>query len=295
MATLNKQVWIRQILEGFYPDSSFLKYPKSMSGLVENDVINLAEAGVDSVVLVNNSTYPIRVAQRIDTPLAIELDKFETENTLVRRPDAIEYSYDQLESVIRGHRASLMAKTAEKAAHAFSPDKDGKYTPVLKTSGLSFDGRKRMQYIDIINLKNRFDIAEIPLVNRYLVLSPEHTTDLLLEDIKLFKDLTNMKNGVPFNFAGFNILQFSRPPKYAINPETGLLEKVAFGVETASKMFCSFAFQADEVMVADGETYMYSSQDDPGLRGTIVGFDKRFIALPMRNKGIGAIVSDTAS
>ena len=36
---------------------------------------------------------------------------------------------------------------------------------------------------------------------------------------------------------------------------------------------------------------MYSKEDDPGERGTIVGFDKRFIAVPIRNKGLGAIVS----
>lgn len=36
---------------------------------------------------------------------------------------------------------------------------------------------------------------------------------------------------------------------------------------------------------------MYIRMDDPEERGTIVGFDKRFIAVPIRNKGIGAIVS----
>ena len=35
---------------------------------------------------------------------------------------------------------------------------------------------------------------------------------------------------------------------------------------------------------------MYARENDPEERGTIVGFDKRFIALPIRNKGIGAIV-----
>ena len=44
-------------------------------------------------------------------------------------------------------------------------------------------------------------------------------------------------------------------------------------------------------MRADGEIYMYSRVDDPEERATIVGFDKRFIALPIRNKGVGAIVS----
>lgn len=295
MATLNKQVWVSQLLEGFYPDRAFLKYVKDFSGLVENDIINMAEAGVDPSVLINNTTYPIQVVQRVDKPISIELDKFETENTLVRRPEVIEYSYDQLESVIRGHRASLMAKTAEKAAHAFAPVSDGDYTPVLKTTGTVINGRKRLQFSDIIELKSRFDKVETPLERRYLVLAPDHVTDLLLEDIKLFKDLTNLKDGVPFNFAGFFMLQFSRTPKYALNSTSKAFEKVGFDEETESTNFCSFAFQGDEVMKADGEIYMYVNHDDPKERGTIVGFDKRFIAVPMRNKGIGAIVSDTVT
>ena len=47
-------------------------------------------------------------------------------------------------------------------------------------------------------------------------------------------------------------------------------------------------------MRADGEIYMYANIDDPSERGTIIGFDKRFIALPIRGKGIGAIVSAAA-
>jgi hypothetical protein len=36
---------------------------------------------------------------------------------------------------------------------------------------------------------------------------------------------------------------------------------------------------------------MYQVKDDPKERATIVGFEKRFIAVPIRNKGIGAIAS----
>ena len=119
MSTLNKEVWVRQLVKNFYPNSSFLNYVKDFSSLVDNNAINMAEVGVDPEVLVNNTTYPIKVSQRVDKPIRIELDLFETENTLVRRPEVIEYSYDQLESVLMGHRSQLRAKTAEKAAHAF--------------------------------------------------------------------------------------------------------------------------------------------------------------------------------
>lgn len=132
---LNKEVWVSQILEGFYPDDSFLKPVLDFSALVENNKLHIAAAGIDPQVLINNTTYPIKVVGREDTDNEIALDKFESENTIVRRPDAIEYSYDKLESVIRQHRATLRKAVSVKAAHAFAPAEDTTDTPVLTTTG----------------------------------------------------------------------------------------------------------------------------------------------------------------
>ena len=281
-------VWINQLTKKFYPDSSFLNYTKDFSSLVENDAINMADAGVDPDVLINNTTYPIQVVNRVDTPIRIELDLFETKNTLVRRPEAIEYSYDQLESVLMGHRNKLRARTAEKAAHAFAPLKDSEFTPVISTTGETSGTRKRMSVEDILLLKERFDSVDIPLEERYLVLNPKHLSDLILFDVRAFKDLTDIVDGKPKRFAGFNVLQTSATPFYNATS----LEKIAFTKTPGdTDVFCSFAFQKEEVMKADGTVHMYAKYDDPEERGTIVGFDKRFIAVPIRNKGIGAIVS----
>ena len=288
MAGLAKEVWINQLTKKFYPDSSFLNYTKDFSSLVENDAINMADAGVDPDVLINNTTYPIQVVNRVDTPIRIELDLFETKNTLVRRPEAIEYSYDQLESVLMGHRNKLRARTAEKAAHAFAPLKDSEFTPVISTTGETSGPRKRMSVEDILLLKERFDSVDIPLEERYLVLNPKHLSDLILFDVRAFKDLTDIVDGKPKRFAGFNVLQTSATPFYNATS----LEKIAFTKTPGdTDVFCSFAFQKEEVMKADGTVHMYAKYDDPEERGTIVGFDKRFIAVPIRNKGIGAIVS----
>lgn len=285
MATLEKEIWVNQLMENFYPDSSFLKYARDFSALVDYNAINMAEAGADPKVLVNNTTYPIKITQRVDKPLRIELDKFETENTLVRRPEAIEYSYDQLESVLMGHRNTLRAKTAMKAAHAYAPQEDSTYTPVIQTTGAAVSGRKRLQIDDILLLKERYDNAMIPLEGRYLVLNPSHVTDLILFDAKNLGNLTDLQNEKPKRFAGFNILQTASTPKY-----NSSLQKIAFDGEEEGN-FCSFSFHSDEVMKADGDVFMYARENDPAERGTIVGFDKRFIALPIRNKGVGAIVS----
>ena len=272
MAELDKEVWVSQLMQNFYPDSSFLNYVKDFSSLVDNNAINMADVGVDPKVLINNTTYPIQITQRIDTPIRVVLDLFETENTLVRRPEAIKYSYDQLESLLMGHRNTLRARTAEKAAHAFAPQEDSDFTPVIATSGESFGGRKRLTVADILYLKERFDAVDIPLENRYLVLHPSHLSDLIVFDVKAFKDITDIVNGQPKRFAGFSILQFSKPAVY----DSSTMEKKVFGADTAdTDTFCSFAFQSEEVMKADGEVHMYAKDDDPEERGTIVGFDKR--------------------
>lgn len=286
---LQKEIWVNQIKENFYPDSSFLNFVRDFSAMVEFDAINIAEAGVDPEVLINSNTYPIRIKQRVDNNQRIELDKFETENTLVRRPEVIEYSYDQLESVLMGHRNTLRASTARKAAHAFAPMENGAYSPVISTTGeKTRDGRKRLTVADILALKEEYDMMDVPLEMRYLVLNPRHVSDLILFDTKAFKDIVDLVDGKPRRFAGFNMLQTSVTPTYnATN-----LKKVAFGAEKATTdTFCSFSYCSDEVMKADGEIYLYSRYDDPEQRGTIVGFDKRFVAMPIRNRGIGAIVS----
>lgn len=289
MSTLNKQIWISQIMEKFYPEASFLNYAKDMSENVEYDKINLADCGFDPEVLINNTTYPIAVAERTDTPLSIELSLYETENTLVRSPQAVELAYDKLESVIYGHRMALRAMAGNKSAHAYTPTQDTANTPVLITSGdNNGDGFKRLVPEDILKLKKRYDLLEVPFENRYLVLDPNHVEDLILYDLKAFKDITDFKDGQPNRFAGFNILQYTRTAKFDFTTR----QKLPFGAVTdANTVFSSFSFSSEEVMKAMGEMKMYDKINDPEQRATIIGFDMRFIALPIRNKAIGAIMA----
>lgn len=286
---LNKEVWLNQIKEGFYPDDSFLQKLVNYDGFVENDKIHIASAGIDPKVLINNTTYPITVVGRDDADNEITLDKFETENTIVRRPDAIEYSYDKLESVIRQHRSTLRKAVTMKATHAIAPQADTFDTPLVVTTGEVVGNRHRLTFADILALKERFDDADIPMDRRYLVLHPKHVSDLLLEDLKIFKDLTNITDGEPTKFAGFGCFSCSTMPTYTTD-EDGALVKVAYSADATTR-FASVAFYADEVFKADGEMYMYATYDDPKERATIIGFDKRSIVLPIRGKGIGAIVS----
>ena len=76
---LNREVWIDQVKEGFYPDDSFLQKATDYSQFVDHNRLHIASAGIDPKVLVNNTTYPISVIGRDDEDNEIRLDKFETE------------------------------------------------------------------------------------------------------------------------------------------------------------------------------------------------------------------------
>lgn len=281
---LNKQVWLKQISENFYPETSFLSKVVDLSGFVENNRIHMALAGIDPKVRINDKTYPIKDTERTDGESEFPLDTFETENTLIRHIEAVELSYNKLESVIKQHRATLQTAVAQKAIHAYAPNTDTTETPVLRTTGEVTNGRKRLRFDDILTLKEAFDGALVPLEKRYIVLHPSHVTDLLREDMQLFKELTEIKNGEPTKFAGFGFFSFPFMPTFYNG------EKVAYTAEKTPH-FASVAFHGDEVMKSDGDFKMFSNLDDVHERASIIGFEKRFIGMPIRGRGIGAIVS----
>jgi hypothetical protein len=291
MAGLNKEIWLPELMEGFYAEDNFLNEARDMSAFVENDKINLADAGVNPDVLVNNSTYPIGISERSDVPLALELDMYDTKNTLLRNAEAAELAYDKRSSVLYGHRQALKMKFLEKAAHQFAPSTNSANTPVLETTGSDNGlGFKSITFEDILTLEGKFDEAEIPSEGRVLVLSATHKAELRKADLKLYTSVFSSEN----TYGGFKIytLASKRMPVYNKTTKT----KVAYGAAAApsTDTTCSFAFHKDEVMRAKGSLDMFERLKDPESRGDVIGFQMRGLAMPIRGIGCGAIVAVSA-
>ncbi len=286
-AGLNKEIWLPDLMEDFYGDDMFITEMRDMSAFVENNTINLAEAGVNPDVLVNNSVYPVPYSGRTDAPIAIQLDTFDTENTWIKNTEVIELAYDKRASVLYGHRQALRMTFLERAAHNVAPATDSTFTPKLQTTGANNadTGLKRLTYSDILKLKKRFDNAEIPAEGRILVLSAQHQEDLELEDAARYNLI--MDKGVLRGFKLYFLAE-KRLPRY--NKTTGV--KVAYGAASlATDSYASIAFHKDEVMRSQGDADMFLREKDPELRGDLVGFQMRGISLPIRGKGIASIYS----
>jgi hypothetical protein len=285
-AGLNKEIWLPEIMEGFYVDGTFVSEARDLSAFVSNNTINLAEAGANPEVLLNNTTYPIPYAQRADIPLALPLETLDTENTIVYNIEAAELSYDKRKSVQSGHIIALNEFSYTRAAYNWSPTTNSLYTPLLQTTGLTDgEGRRAMTFKDLSRLKRKFTDAKIPTQGRILVLTAKHMEDLENEDIKLYDKM--LDKGMVYGFKIYE-MPTSDMPRY--NHTTGV--KVAWGAASAATdSHASIAFHKDEVMRCKGTADMFVREKDPELRADMVGFQMRNLTLPMRNKAIAAIYS----
>lgn len=285
-AGIAKEIWTDILMEGFYPKDDFLSWSRDMSELVEYNTLNLAEAGADPNLLIDNAVYPIAAATRTDVPKTITLRTLDTDSTIVRNLEKKESAYNKMESVVRGHRNTLRKGAIQLAAHFWSPQADSVFTPVIVATGDLIGGRRRLQFEDILLLQAKFDIMDVDPASLAIMLNPLHKSDLMFQDMKLYKDVIGSGN-----IFGLKYFSNSQTPRF--NAATGA--KVAFQAAPAgTDTQASVIWSKDEVMRADGSVDVFAKYNDPDQKGDVINFQKRFVALPFRSKVLGAIYSPHA-
>ncbi|MDE5575486.1 MAG: hypothetical protein K2I87_07225 [Bacteroidales bacterium] len=282
---ISKELWLETIVNGLVPATSFLSRSKNFDEFVEYNKLNLAEAGVDPKVLIDNATYPIGTTSREDIPHELILHTFDTENTVVRNIEEKESSYDKMASVTASHKNALIRKSAAFAAHAWAPQKNTDTTPVLKTSGATTKrGSKAFTFADFLEMDRLFRSFEIDPETLTVVLSPAARADLMAEDMKLYKQILSDKRLFSFLLFDTTVL-----PTY--NRTSG--NKNAFGsAVTEEDGTACLVYSSDYVCRAKGDLEMFVKYKDPEQRGDVVGFQERFTACPITGKFIGAIYED---
>lgn len=290
------EVWTGELIKALRSGdkATFLDGLPDYSQYAENDVIHMVDVGGDPDVLVNNTTYPIAIQQLTDTDAVFSLDKFQTKPTSITDDELYALSYDKMASVKERHSQALLVKKYAKAIHALAPDSNAAKTPVLKTigdvEGGAATGRRMMQRSDIIALKKKFDVMQVPTEDRRLVLCPDHVNDLLMQDQKFAEQYYNYTTGKIANLYGFQVYEFVNNPVYKAAGT-----KVAFGTAAGANEFqASVAFYGKMTFKATGSTKMYYSEakTDPENQRSLINFRHYFIVLPKKKEAIAAIMSD---
>lgn len=293
-AGLYAEIWTGETIKAFRNSIESIGWLSKIrsfdSQVAKNNTIHFVDLGGDPTVLVNNTSYPLGIENLEDADKAISLDKYQTKPTRITDDEARGLSYDKMGSVIERHRDAVDEKKIARALHALAPSSNTSKTPVILTSGADYNGRKRMTVADIINLKEKFDTMKVPVQGRVLVLSPEHVNDLLLQDTTFAQRYNNTSTGKIADMYGFEIFEYVDVPAYNI----GTKVKKSFGTAAAEYGNASVAFYAPRMMKATGETKAYIDEPDTQNQEWRYNLRHYFIALPLKNEAMGAIVSNAA-
>lgn len=297
-AGIYTEVWTGEMIKAFrnsIESIGWIAKIRKYDQYVENDVIHFVNIGGDPDVLVNNTTYPIDIQSLEDEDKPIGLDKYQTKATRVTDDELHAISYDKMGSVIERHRDSIDQTKYSRAIHALAPGSNIAGTPVLLTSGQnSADGvRRKITRTDIILLKKAFDDLKVPSTGRVLVLCPDHVSDLLDIDQKFADQYHNYTSGKIANLYSFEVYEYVDNPYFRQNRT-----KLPYGSVPASGDFmASVAFYAPRMMRATGstKTYLSEAKDNPTTQENLINFRHYFIALPLKNEAIGAIVSSVVN
>lgn len=293
------ELWAKTIIEGLYPDDSFMSKSVDDSQYVYlGKKVHVPQAGAAPKVEKNRTSLPATAKQRTDTDLEYEIAEFTTDPIHIPNADNYELSYSKRESVVRVARNELMEKVAEDMLSNWAPES----TQTYLTTGTGVDAyqnsatgkRKAITRQDVLNLMKEFDLQNIPQADRYLLLDAvmysQLLSDLTESDKNMFLACADAKKGVVGNLYGFNVMKRSQVLRYSQEKSP-----VAITSTTATDLPAGLAWHMDSVSHALGAVEVFAKDKDPLYYGDIVSFLIRTGGHKRRSdkKGIFAVLGDT--
>ena len=272
---LNKQIWLSTIQENFYPNDSFAVHSVDDSAFVSYKTVHVPNAGAPSGVVINRTQKPASVNQRTDNELTYDIDELTTNPIHIPNVDAVELSYDKRQSVLMNDRQQLQKAAMEnllyKWAEVGTTIKTSGDTTTAHTSTTATGTRKKITKGDVLKIATKFNVDDVPLEGRYLLLDASMYNDLLADltdkELSAYLASANAQGGVLGRLYGFDIMMRSR----VLRLNDG--EVVQWDAEgAATEVAAALAWQQGCVSRALGEIKMFDSTDDPLYYGDIYSF-----------------------
>jgi len=280
---LQTEVWIADLKEQPLPDTSFIAQSQDLSSYVNNNTLNLAEAGVDPNVYLNyftqnNTELPIQAID--DIPHEVLLQIWSTAQTKHNNLLDAELSYDKRASVLNRHRNALAKNMAQRTAFAWSPATNDANNKILNLGGTDsvIDG-----LIDMQAFFRDLDLAE---ENMNIILTSQHAARIRKEDVKLYKEISSEKGANPY---GFKIFFYSKTPFYT---SAGVRKPFGSTVDATDKK-ASIIWNSEEVFRCTGDVEIYPTLKHSGWQADLFSMAQRALNGKIRSnspKYFGAIL-----
>lgn len=147
-------------------------------------------------------------------------EKFDTDPTEVDDAEIRSLAYDKRAEVRVKHAQAFKIGVRDHILYKLAPDANAEGMPVVRTTGAVVNGRKRLTFADLVDFREKVKTLNLPQEGEmYLVLCPEHSSDLLLDRDGAKDFAMNMfidpVNGKVRSFMGFKIFENNQSNVYA--------------------------------------------------------------------------------
>ncbi|UDQ55001.1 hypothetical protein LJF28_04865 [Chryseobacterium indologenes] len=280
---LQKEVWIADIKENPIPDMSFINQSVDMSAFVENNALNLAEAGVEPDVhedyfATNSGELPIQAID--DIPHQVILKTYSTNQTRHNKLAEMELAYNKRASVINRHKISIAKNMAQRTAFSWGAASNDAYNKILNIGAAD-------SIIDaMIDMQSFFRDLDLDMSTMNILLNSEHAGRIRKEDKKIYKEITSEKGAELYDF---KISFYSKTPFYTAD---GTKKPWGSTIGATDKK-SSIIWSSDEVFRCFGDTEMFATLGHSGWQADLISFGQRALTGKIRAnapKYLGAIL-----
>ena len=302
MATEVDGIWLQQfvepqLLEDFrnYKDDFIGAIKRANPGAIDKDGIRFNKL-INNVGFKVNTAVDFTAAKMDGKKTLVEWDKLDTTPTNYSDADLRAMAFDKESEIRKAHTDAFRLGVRDYALNKLAPASHvaGK-TPIIRTTGADFEGRKRMTYVDLLNFYNMLSPLNMLDGTAWnMVLSAEHRADLMVDKASTsnYRDIEFDKTtGEVSRFFKLKLFENNDTPLY--NAAGGLKSLGATKEATDQKASVFFyapntVYHIEQVMILfnDMRTDVISKDPESKVRLHTYGLcDKK------QNHGFGAIIS----
>lgn len=299
---IQKEIWENDIVANLYKDNQFLQYAFNADQYVlQGKVVHIPNAGAAPDVTKNRSSLPATVTTRTDQDITYNLDEFTSDPVRIPNADTVELSYDKRQSVTAEAQAKLREVVAENMLVNWAPAS----TQFIRTTGSAVSAstpsatgnRKAIQLADLKMAMTKLNKDNIPLENRYAMLSAEmydqFINSLTATQYRDFSQYFNAQTGILGQLYGFNIMMRSTVLAYATGGTVNAVGAAGAADDNEAALVC----QQNCVERALGQVTFFENIGDPTYYSDIYSFLLRMGGRIRRydKKGVYAIVQEATT
>jgi len=290
------EIWEKDLKEELFANDKWMMHLNNRDeNVLGGKVVHISQSGEASEAEKNRTVYPVDAVERGDTDITYAIGTYTTVPRHITNADTIELAYDKRRSLVRQDTRKVRQLAAEDLMFDYLSRVPA--ASVVASSGSDYAAgapgasgvRKGMGYEDILNAMTVLDEQDVPMEERFLLLSAIDYNRLMLDsDVKdSFQAIVDKERGIIGQLHGFNLMKRSR----LLNIAADNTVKTSTAASAADDSTLSLFWQKDFLDRAMGDVKMFDNPGRADYHGDIISFLLRFGGRPNRedNKGFGLI------